>query len=93
MAENAHTQAADGATPLHRVVRAGDAATVKRLLENGTNVNTPDGDGATALHWAAWADKTGLVRILLEHGADVDAQERTERPRSFGRYGRATRQV
>ena len=38
MAENAHTQATDGVTPLQRAVRAGEAVAVKLFLR-GTILN------------------------------------------------------
>jgi ankyrin repeat protein len=33
-------------------VKTGDAAAVRRLVEQRTNVNVSDADGTTALHWA-----------------------------------------
>lgn len=50
-----------------------DKATVRRLLQSGTDVNAASGDGATALHWAAQWNDTDTADVLLKAGADANA--------------------
>ncbi len=60
--------------PLHFAAHDGDLAAVKRLVEEGTDVNTFDEIGFTPLHYAAEADRLDVAAYLLEHGADVNAR-------------------
>ncbi|HEX7082274.1 MAG TPA: ankyrin repeat domain-containing protein [Gammaproteobacteria bacterium] len=53
-----------------------DADEVRRLVEEGVDVNAPQADGATALHWAAYYGDADLARLLLEAGADPSAANR-----------------
>lgn len=53
-----------------------DDAQVRRLVENGADVNVGQADGATALHWAAYHGDAELAELLLEAGADVSAANR-----------------
>jgi hypothetical protein len=51
--------------------------TVKRMLENGADVEEKDDDGMTCLHWAVKSQhRNGLekVRVLLAHGAKLEAK-------------------
>jgi len=59
--------------------RAGDTASVVRILDAGVDVNATTRYGATALIFAA--DKGGLevVRLLVTRGADVNARDRLTR--------------
>jgi hypothetical protein len=52
-------------------------AEVKRLLEEGTDVNQTERRyiGRTALHMAAAKGNYDMVKLLLEHGATVDARD------------------
>ena len=63
---------------LVEVVKTGDTAAVRSLLEQQVDVNTPEVDGTTALHWAVHRDALDIVDLLLRAGADV---------RSANRYG------
>jgi len=54
----------------------GDSEEVRRLLQDGTDVNLGQADGATALHWAAYHGDAGLAELLLEAGADLSAANR-----------------
>jgi len=51
---------------------------VKRLLENGMDVNVPSwgpkSHGMTPLHAAAKGGHLKVMDTLLEHGADIDAK-------------------
>ncbi|MDH4062821.1 MAG: ankyrin repeat domain-containing protein [Acidobacteriota bacterium] len=57
-----------------------DAATVRRLISDGADVNRPQGDGMTPLHWAARQGDAEVATALLGAGADVSAVTR------IGRY-------
>ncbi|MBX3731834.1 MAG: ankyrin repeat domain-containing protein [Verrucomicrobiae bacterium] len=51
----------------------GNAATVKRLLDRGADVNATNAFGATALMAAVAAEDLTMARLLLDHGAEVNA--------------------
>ena len=51
-------------------------AELRRLLEDGADVNSSQADGATALHWAAYHGDADLAELLLEAGADASAANR-----------------
>lgn len=53
-----------------------DAAAVRDLLQNGSDVNGPQVDGMTALHWAVCHDNEDLAQLLVKAGADVQAVNR-----------------
>jgi len=55
----------------------GDAAAVRRLLEDGASVRGRDANGATALVLAAYGNHLGVARALIRAGADVNAQDET----------------
>ncbi|OQR81492.1 ankyrin 2,3/unc44, partial [Thraustotheca clavata] len=50
---------------------------VKRLLQEGANVNYYDNDGETPLHAAASKGRCAVATILLKAGALIDAQTNT----------------
>jgi ankyrin repeat protein len=54
----------------------GDTAQVRRLLEEGADVNVGQADGATALHWAAYHRDAQLAELLLKAGAHPSAANR-----------------
>ena len=54
-------------------------ATVRLLLELGTDVDAADGDGRTALHGAAQKGRDDVVRLLVDHGADLAARDHGSR--------------
>ena len=83
-----------GATPLLRAARAGDAPLVKLLLERGALVDLPSNQGVTPLMAAAGVEyglrvtrgrnrtEEGVLatlRLLLDAGADIHARMLTER--------------
>jgi ankyrin repeat protein len=57
--------------PLLIAAAQGDAATVRRLLEQGADVNATDAQGRNALMLAAQRGDAALVRLLLDAGADA----------------------
>ncbi|KAL2489857.1 Ankyrin repeat family protein [Forsythia ovata] len=67
-----------GWTPLHICARKGDLKQVKRLLDEGMNVNVaawgPKSHGVTPLHLAAKGGHLKVMDELLERGADIDAR-------------------
>ena len=60
-------------TPLHHAARAGDAAMVRLLLENGADVSARCGLGETPLHHAAYWGHPEVAQELLAAGADPNA--------------------
>ena len=87
---------AQGATPLFRAARAGDAPMVDLLLKHKALVDLPNKDGATPLMAAAGFDFGSRVtrgrnrtdegvlatmKLLIDAGADVNAKTITEPPR------------
>jgi hypothetical protein len=55
--------------------RKGDVATVKKLLDEGVDVNTRFRYGATALSYASDRGHLEVARLLLERGADVNVKD------------------
>jgi ankyrin repeat protein len=53
-----------------------DVAAVRRLVEQGADVNGAHGDGRTALHWAAERGYAAVAEVLLEAGASPAAATR-----------------
>ncbi|XP_028982291.1 ankycorbin isoform X2 [Diachasma alloeum] len=60
---------AEGHTPLHLAVIAGDTQLVAVLLANGANVNAKDLEGHSVLHWATVCGEAECVRLVLAAGA------------------------
>ena len=58
--------------PLVDAVKKGDAAVVRALLRQGTNVNAQEADGSTALHWAAHLDDLETADALIRASAAVN---------------------
>jgi ankyrin repeat protein len=54
----------------------GDLASVRRLIQQGGNVNVAQGDGMTALHWGAERGDAAMVAALLAAKANVKAVTR-----------------
>ncbi|MDD9867616.1 MAG: ankyrin repeat domain-containing protein, partial [Verrucomicrobiales bacterium] len=53
-----------------------DTQLVKRLFNNGADVNAEQVDGMTALHWAAYHDNAALGGRLLKKGANASVKNR-----------------
>lgn len=60
---------------LWEAARAGDAASVRALLEQGADVNAKFRYGQTALFKAAEKGHTEVVKLLLERGADANVKD------------------
>ena len=69
-----HAQAA-AEEALSAATRKGDAAAVKKLLDEGVDVNTKYRYNRTALSFAADRGHVDVVKVLLERGADVNAKD------------------
>jgi ankyrin len=69
----AHCAAAHADTRLADAAMTGDAAAVRSLLAEGTQIDSPGGDGTRALHWAVRRDDLPTATLLLRAGADAVA--------------------
>ena len=72
-----------GNSTIHEAVFYGNLEMVKRLIEDGTDVNVQDERGATPLYIAAWRRHPKLIRYLLDNGGD-----KTIRCRCYTPYSR-----
>jgi hypothetical protein len=60
---------------LSAAARKGDLATVRKLLDEGVDVNTKFRYNATALSYAADRGFADIVKLLIERGADVNIRD------------------
>ncbi len=74
------TAAQSQAGPLADAAQKGDLDVVRKLVQDGVNVDEPQVDGATALHWAVNENDITMARFLLEAGADANARNRVGAP-------------
>ena len=65
----------DKADALAEAARKGDAAIVKKLLDEGVDVNTKYRYGATALSYASDRGHLDVVKLLIDRGADVNVKD------------------
>jgi ankyrin repeat protein len=65
----------DRADALSEAARKGDAAAVKKLLDEGVDINTKFRYNRTALSFAADRGHVEVVKLLLERGADVNIKD------------------
>jgi len=63
------------ADALAEAARKGDAAIVKKLLDEGVDVNTKYRYGATALSYACDRGHLDVVKLLVDRGADVNVKD------------------
>ena len=63
------------AEQLQDAARKGDAAAVKKLLDEGVDVNTKFRYNATALFYACDHGHLEVVKVLLDHGADMSLKD------------------
>ena len=65
----------DKADALAEAARKGDAAIVKKLLDDGVDVNTKYRYGATVLSYACDRGHVEVVKLLIARGADVRVKD------------------
>lgn len=65
----------DGFSGLHKAAYEDDGPTLKRLIENGADLNARDGFGRTPAHVAAFVSNDEIIRLLGRAGADLNALE------------------
>ncbi|MBI4478372.1 MAG: ankyrin repeat domain-containing protein [Acidobacteria bacterium] len=63
------------AEALSEAARRGDAAAVKKLLDEGVDVNTKFRYGVTVLSYAADRGHDDVVKLLLDRGADPNVRD------------------
>ena len=63
------------AEQLQDAARKGDAPAVKKLLDEGVDVNTKYRYNATALSFACDRGHVEVVKLLLDRGADLNAED------------------
>lgn len=63
------------ADELSAAARRGDAAAVKKLLDEGVDPDTKFRYGVTALTYACDHGHLDVVKVLLDHGADVNVKD------------------
>jgi hypothetical protein len=69
------TSPGDKADALAEAARKGDVAVVKKLLDEGVDVNTKYRYGATALSYACDRGHLDVVKLLVDRGADVNVKD------------------
>jgi hypothetical protein len=67
--------ASDKADALSEAARKGDVTAVKKLLDEGVDVNTKFRYGVTALFYACDRGHLDVVKLLVDRGADVNATD------------------
>ena len=76
LAGTSHAQSvSEKADALSDAARKGDASAVKKLLDEGVDVNTKFRYDRTALSFAADRGHVDVVKVLLEHHADVTVKD------------------
>jgi len=60
--------------PLHRAIQKGDANEVKKLIEEGSDVNAKDSSDRIPLGYAAQKGNMEIVQLLISAGADVNGK-------------------
>ena len=65
----------DKADALAAAARKGDAAAIRKLLDEGVDVNTKFRYNATALSYACDRGHLDVVKLLIDRGADVNVKD------------------
>jgi ankyrin repeat protein/beta-lactamase regulating signal transducer with metallopeptidase domain len=72
-------------------IKAGNAAKVTELLQQGADANATDGSGESALQAALQGDHVEIAKALLEKGSDPNASSAEGNPFVFARSAGAVR--
>ncbi|KAM6914134.1 ankyrin repeat domain-containing protein 54-like [Lycodopsis pacificus] len=64
---------------LREAANSNDSDTVRKLLQDDTDLCAADDKGRTALHFSSCNGNESIVQLLLSHGARVDALDRAGR--------------
>jgi ankyrin repeat protein len=84
---NLNVTSSDGDNALHCVVRWGDLAAAKALINAGIDVNKAGDLGYTPLHIACMQGNAEMVKLLVDGGADVFALSEGDAPFATARLG------
>lgn len=76
-----------GDNALHCVLRWGDLAAAKALIEAGIDVNKAGDLGYTPLHIACMCGNVEMVKLLIDRGADMFALSEGDAPFTTARLG------
>jgi uncharacterized protein len=68
--------AADQSEELIAAAKKGDLEHVRKLLDEGDDVNAENDNGETALLYAALKGNLEMVKLLIEREADVEARDK-----------------
>jgi ankyrin repeat protein len=77
----------DGDNALHCVVRWGEWAAAKALIDAGIDVNKAGDLGYTPLHVACMGGSAEMVKLLIDSGADLFALSEGDAPFTTARLG------
>lgn len=69
--ETRATPAEDKKQQLLFAAKRGDAAALRKLLQQGINANSADAKGVPAIAWATFAGDPEAIKLLLDSGASV----------------------
>ncbi len=61
--------------PLHKAVSDGDIEQVKKLIEDGADINAQNDLGRTPIYYAIERNHIDLVKLLISKNADVNAKD------------------
>jgi len=62
----------NGNSPLHDAVFNGDVSLVKKLIDNGADINSTNEQFVTPIRLAAYLGKKDIVQLLIEKGVNVN---------------------
>lgn len=65
----------EGRTLLHDATDKSQLATVKYLLDRGSDINAITSDGRTALHMAAQRGDIAMITLLVSRGATINKRD------------------
>lgn len=66
-----------GDKQIFKAVREGDLRSIKKLVQEGTDVNENDSRGFAPLFYAAYTGNLEVVSLLLSLGSNLEASDET----------------